>query len=227
MQNNPPSTPIPFQNIAKGASTIHYVDRLLFFLEKYLPDFPTHRILLATESENALTEALWQYLNYKRRFNPENTEYPFIFQTEASQKKPEQKGHAKRIDIGVHLYTENANMEIIYCMEAKKLPTDKENGNRAKEYVAGKGGAIERFKNEAHGLDGEGALLARNGIIAYVTEHDFQHWFVLINDWITEATWLPTEQLQMNYFNDIGKLTSLHPRSSGANLELTHFWVKL
>lgn len=227
MNTIPQRTDIPFENIKKGSSTTDYVDDLIAFLEKYLPNFPVETKANKSQNENDLSEELYKHLTRKARFNADNITYPFEFQPEKNQKKPKQKGHAKRIDIATRLNTLDINMEVIYCIEAKKLPTDKINGKREKEYVCGDGGAIERFKKEHHGMDDEGDLLARNGIVAYVTEHDFQHWYAQINTWISDTGCLSKELLKKQYFNKIGKLTSFHSRISGIDVEINHFWVAI
>ncbi len=168
---------IPFKNVSKGTSSTQAdVDRLELFLEKYLPFFTKEREIEKGESENVVTEKLYTFLQRKRKFNDEKIEYPFEFQTENIQKV--KKGHDKRIDIGTYLNTANIDMEFFYCIEAKILPTGK---GREKEYVNGKGGAIERFKREEHGKDNRGNLLKNNAIVAYIKQNDFPYWQNVIN----------------------------------------------
>lgn len=220
----PPAPPqIPYRNIGKGTSSTAYVDKLIAFLEGALPDFPKEKRVEKTQSENHLTEELFQFLSRQARRNDQ----PFVFQPESSEKKINQKGHTKRIDLGAYVETLDIDMEYIYGIEAKKLPTDKAGGAREKEYVIGKSGGIERFKKEDHGLDKKGNLLPRNGMIAYVGENDFSHWFAQINEWVSAEGWATSENLTADYFSEIGKLTSVHTRMSGESVELTHFWVKI
>ncbi len=174
MQDIPKPATIPFQNIPEGSSSSGHVEKLILFLERYLPDFTKERQVSGSQSENDLTEQLYLHLTRKAKFNSEKGEYYYDFQPEKSQKQKEQKGHPKRMDIAARLNTVDVNLEVIYCLEAKKLPTP--GSGREKEYVFGSGGAIERFKNEAHGLDDAGNLLESNGIIAYITEGSFGHW---------------------------------------------------
>ncbi|MCB0631321.1 MAG: hypothetical protein KDD15_16360 [Lewinella sp.] len=220
-----PHDQIPFRNIVGSASTHGYVDRLVIFLEKYLPSFPIERNVDARMNENDLTEQLYIHLTRKAKFNAEVIEYPFIFQPEKSQKRKQQKGHSKRVDIAGRLNTLDVNMDVIYCLEAKKLPTDKKRGKREKEYVSGNGGAIERFKAEAHGMDDAGNLLQRNGIVAYVTDENCTAWHQRINTWISELGWDKSERLELECEVPIGKLNSRHHRVSGQLFELDHFWV--
>ena len=225
MTVTPPHNHIPFRNISKGTSINGYVDALISFLENYLPSFPTERKVFMDMNENDITELLYKHLTRKAKFNAEGKEYPFVFQPEKSQKKKEEKGHPKRVDIAGRINTLDIDMEVIYCLEAKKLPTDKVGGKREKEYVLGNGGAIERFKNEAHGLDDAGNLLSRNGIVAYVTANDFNTWQSKINAWMNELKWHKSELPKLEYATAIGKLKSKHFRVSGEPFELNHFWV--
>lgn len=221
MENSPASKRIPYQNIPKGTSSTGYVDNLIAFLENVLPNFPREKRLGKDQSENDMTEELYKFLTRKARF----AKLPYEFQPEKSQKMP--KGHDKRIDIAARVLTRGIDMEVVYCLEAKKLPTDKPGGKREREYVSGEMGGIERFKNGAHGKDDYGNLLPRNGMVAYVIEYDFAHWHSQINAWIELSGWSANENLTLNYFSAIGKLTSNHLRTSGEGLELSHFWVKV
>lgn len=219
---------IPFRNIAKGTSTSGYVDILIAFLESYLPTLPFERAVNAGMNENDITEQLYKHLTRKAKFNSEEKEYPFVFQPEKPQKNKRQKGgHSKRVDIAGRLNTLDVDMEVIYCLEAKKLPTDKMGGSREKEYVSGSGGAIERFKNEAHGLNDAGDLLPRNGIIAYVTADNYHTWHKRINSWINGLHWDKSKCLELEYAVDIAKLKSKHFRISGQPFELNHFWLEI
>jgi len=225
MHDYPRPSNIPFQNVPEGASSTGYVEKLIWFLERYLPDFTKERAVNGSQSENDLTELLFRHLTRKAKFNSENIEYHYIFQPEKSQKQKKQKGHPKRMDMAARLNTVDINMEVIYCIEAKKLPTP--GSGREKEYVFGKGGAIERFKNEEHGLDDDGNLIKDNGIVAYITENNFDYWFHHINQWISDAGCQDSEKLTISYFSAIGKLGSSHHRVSGDALYLTHFWIPI
>lgn len=216
---------IPFKNIPKGSSSSGYVEKLILFLETHLSNFPKEKHIIATQSENDITSNLWIYLTQKSKFNLEGKEYPFDFHPEFPQRKPSQKGHSSRIDLAAFRNVRDQSMEVVYCLEAKKLPTP--GSTREKEYVLGNKGGIERFKNEAHGLDDKGGLLANNGILAYVTDQSFEYWLNLINSWISDAGWIDSEKLTKDYFHPIGKLNSTHSRNSGDVLYLNHFWVKI
>jgi hypothetical protein len=216
----PHSQHIPYQNIPNGISTSGYVDKLEDFLETHLSSFSY--VVSSKESERLITDKIYRNLQRQSRLN----DAPFDFQPETIQEAD--KGHDKSTDIGVNLNTYDIDMELIYCIEAKRLPTDKPNGVREKEYVFGKGGGIERFKTNQHGKNRKGELLGRNGMIGYVQQNDFNHWHLTINNWIENDTnWGSSEILKNKTSNSIGKFESVHARNSGENLYLTHFWIKL
>ena len=213
---------IPYNNIGSGSSTNGYVDKLINFLEEHYASFPKAYNVSINESEEDISDKLYRHLQRQSNLN----DAPFQFQPETPQKLPTAKGHKKRADFGVNLNTFDINMELIYCIEAKRLPTGKR--EREKEYVMGDGGGIQRFKKNLHGMNRKGDLLERNGMIGYVQENDFEHWHTQINQWITdEPTWSNTEMLQKVSFGTIAKLESTHERISKDNLKLTHFWINL
>ncbi len=235
MNELPYPNDIPFENIPEDTSSLGQVNKLIDFLVKYLPSFSKERNPYSSQNENDLTEELYKHLTRKRKINSEKIEYPFEFQPEKGQKKKNQKGHSRRTDIAVRINTIDFDMEVIYCIEAKKLPTDKIGGKREKEYLFGrvvKGkysekGGVERFKNEIHGLDDKGNLLDRNGIVAYVTESSFDFWLNQINKWIEESDWENEEFLKKNEFGLIGKLSSKHSRVTSGQVDINHFWINI
>lgn len=224
------SATIPFQNITNGASKQGLLNRLELFLEAYLPDFPSSLSIgnISIANEEDISESLYKYLQRKRKFNKEDIEYPFEFQPEVSQRNRRVKGRKRRIDIGVRINTLDINMDLVYCIEAKRLPTDKSGGDREKEYVLGNYGGINRFKKNNHGLNDEGAELHKNSIVGYVQKLNFDHWHVEINKWISTSTdWGPDELLNMIYCGKSAKLESTHLRDSGEKVDLIHFWLNM
>lgn len=219
---------IPYRNVPERASTDGYLAKLLAFLDLHLPNFPQARQVSAGQSENDLTQALFTYLARKVRFNHEGVEYPFVFQTESPQRPHGQRGHPKRADLAASLNTAAIDMTLIYCIEAKKLPTDRPGSKREMEYVVGKGGGIERFKNGSHGRDETGQLLPQSGMIAYITDAGFDYWHQQINAWINTCGWPATEHLlKQPLAKGMYKLSSNHPRMEGGPVRLTHFWLMI
>ena len=62
-------------------------------------------------------------------------------------------------------------------------------------------------------------------MIAYVKENDFEFWHHKVNQWIIDANWNDSEQLQKVYINAIARLRSSHKRSDNTEVILYHFWV--
>ena len=126
------------------------------------------------------------------------------------------------VDIGIY-----KGSNLIFTIEAKLLPKHKLNPRKEYEYVYGKGAGMQRFRENNHGLDNSDKLLVENGLIAFVKEDSFETWFLKINQWILDANWPETEQLQKDYFGQIAKLKSQHTRIDNSKLILHHFWVNV
>ena len=219
MEDNPKPNDIPFKNISGGSSSAGFVKKLILFLEEQLPIFSTQGRVSAENNEDFITDQLCQFLN---RIVMMKT-YSFYFHHQKYQ--VQKKGQKRSVDFAGILNTEDVDSEVIFCIEAKKLPTP--GSGREREYVLGNGGGIERFKIGAHGLDNAGNLVEHNGIIGYVTNYKFKHWLAQINQWISEAGWDDSEKLAASYFSTTAKLISSHSRTSGETVNLSHFWVNI
>jgi hypothetical protein len=132
-----------------------------------------------------------------------------------------QKG-SHSIDIGVY-----QGSNLIFTIETKVLPTPKKNQRKEHEYVYGKGAGIQRFRDGFHGVDNQDNPLSENGMIAYIKEKDFEHWFSKVNRWILDAGWNKSEQLQKVYFKSTARLFSEHPREKSSVISLYHFWFSI
>lgn len=224
---------IPFENVLENASTLGYIDKLLTFFELHLPDFTNDFTVDATVNENYITESLYKHLTKRKRFNKENIEYPFDFQPEKSQKQKNTKGHPKRVDVAANLLVADRELQVIFTIEAKKLPTDKVNGKREKEYVSHTNlkskpaGGIQRYKEELHGIDDQGDLLPKNGIIAYTSNISHNEWLEKINIWIEECSWGEEEKLVNKYYSKVSRFTSEHKTITNRKVSLEHFWIKI
>lgn len=215
---------IPYQNIPLGMSTKGQVDMVIHFLEKYLPGFPAwfSDKCFTNPNETKFTYELCKYLSTKKQKNSESLIYPFEFFPETPQKAN------RKTDLGVHINALDTETELIYCIEAKRLPTAKVNSEREKEYVIGNLGGINRFKLNLHGINDQDVLMPRNAIVGYVQNLTFLHWHTKINDWInTDTNWGEEELLHKVYFDVMAKLESDHLRINGDKVKLTHFWVFL
>lgn len=187
------------------------VESLIAYVEKQLPLFTKSgefvEILEIKKNENQHSAAFCAFMTNQCRSK-------FYFNRENAQKG------SSSIDIGVY-----KGGKLFFTIEAKILPTPKGSHRNEYEYVYGRGGGIQRFRNGSHGLDNSNNYLNQNGLIAYVKEFDFPYWVEKINQWIADAEWDEAEKLQGLYLKSIGRLKSEHPRSDDSKVFLDHFWV--
>ena len=170
----------------------------------------TKSILIKKKNENQYTTAFCVYMT--------NTcQAAFNFQGQNAQKG------SHSVDIAVY-----KGNNLVFTIEAKVLPTpkgSKSNPRHEYEYVYGKGGGISRFKEIKHGVDNEDKSFIENGMIAYVKESKFEHWLKKINQWILDASWNSSEQLQKITLKPTAQLISEHSRIDDTKVILHHFWV--
>ncbi|MEZ4886134.1 MAG: hypothetical protein R3E32_15470 [Chitinophagales bacterium] len=129
------------------------------------------------------------------------------------------------IDIGVY-----KGAVLIFVIEAKLLPTPKGTKQHPRfeyEYVYGKGSGIQRFKEGKHGVDNEDIPFSDCGVIAFVKENEFDFWHKKVNQWVLDAEWETSEQLQILKMDDIAAFLSAHLREDDSKVRLHHFWVKV
>ncbi len=198
-----------FQNLKPNT----LIDGLIKVVTESLQDFPSSNEFLGNtrtkQNEDQFTSMWVLYMN--NRFCPQ---FSFISQT--SQKA------SFTVDVGVY-----KGSTLFFTIEAKVLPTPKSTKRNEHEYVYGKGSAIERFKNEKHGIGHDGALFRKNGILAYVKSETYNYWLSKINGWITDAGWKKDELLIKQEIGDTAHLYSSHTTLNHNDLELHHFWVKV
>jgi len=202
-----------FSEIDEGSSN-QAIFKLIEYIEEKLPDFTNSRefadILEKKKNENQYSISLCVYMT-----NESKSTYCFI--TENPQKG------SYRIDIGVY-----QGSNLIFTIEAKVLPTPKGTKKKPRaeyEYVYEKGAGIQRFRDGFHGVDNQDNPLSENGMIAYIKEKNFEYWFSKVNQWVLDAHWDESEQLEKIYFKSIGKLFSKHPRPKTSDVKLYHFWI--
>lgn len=128
----------------------------------------------------------------------------------------------------------DAKITPLYDIEAKRLPTDKENGDRETEYVHGQSkkdsGGIERFKTGSHGYG-----LPKSAMLGYIEEDNFGYWHQKINEWIfnkassTPSEWNINEQL-IDLFIDTSQnysITRFVANRESDSIDLFHLWIKM
>lgn len=198
----------------KNLQSSHLVNDLISYLETELPNFTVSeefsRTPINKRNEDQYTYDLCSFLIARS-----NQSFSFIPQ--ARQKA------SHKVDIGVHF----RGGVLIFTIEAKVLPNPKRNKGKDHQYVHGSGAGIQRYKDENHGIDLEERLLSQNGMMGYVENNDFNHWFSTINQWITDASWPNEEKLEIVSFGKIARLKSNHLRKGGSQVILHHFWVNV
>lgn len=208
------------------------IQSVIEFIETYFAEFSTKMKGNTTSSEKSLTDKLCKFLNRKA------DSHPFFFHHE-NVENPD-SGRSPQIDLGTVSRSEQLIVgdrtygedESFFSIEAKRLPTP--GHKREKEYVIGHNkpcGGIERFKRGIHGNS-----LRYAAIIGYIQKHDAEHWFLQINNWITDLTrsnpseWIEDDKLVSK--NNIGaeprKFVSKNIRTAtNDHINLFHFWINL
>lgn len=205
------------------------------------PDFdiPTDKLLQWIEKSFVETTPVFLYtllpnLNetqYAQEFVAElertlrTIEIPLCVGREYSDIYTEGADKQRSVDFYFYPAEQGASRKSLFSVEAKRLPTPG-GQDRAKEYVLGAGGGIERFKREDHGKG-----LANCGMLAFVEKQDFPQWYSTINSWITDISisesWSVEECLTGLLGNTTwAKSTSTVKRKSD-DLTLFHFWVNV
>ena len=182
------------------------------FLGKYLPEFPENSVKNKDDDEWDLNEALFSFLDiYSRNFA-----FQFIPEYRYKNKSRPDFGikEVNSDETGIYIFDPKA--EHFFDIECKRLyhPT------RSKQYVSGKTGGIQRFKENKHGVD-----LPYSAMVGYVETEDFCFWQNKVNSWISDKE----EYLEMIDIQKIAKYKSTHKRinSQKQSIELIHFWLNI
>jgi hypothetical protein len=192
------------------------IHKLITSICDELPAFPVseefNKVLKKKKNENQHSTALCLFMT-----NSCKSKFCYI-------RENAQKG-SSTIDIGVY-----KGAVLIFVIEAKLLPTPKGTKKQPRyehEYVYEKGAGIKRFKDGLHGVDNEDNPFLDCGMIAFVKENDFDFWFNKVNQWILDAKWNASEQLQKISMAKAALLLSAHSRKDGTIIRLHHFWIDI
>ncbi len=183
---------------------------LLNFLTKYLPEFSENIKVHRNTDERIINQKLFRFFISKNplyTFVPENLD-----ETGENISKP---------DFGVYeeLAVYDDNQIRFFDIECKRLY----HTSKSKQYVSGKTGGIQRFKENKHGVD-----LPYSAMIGYVEIENFDFWQIKVNSWILEKFKDETEYLKQVTIDKIAKLKSTHTRDKEkTKIELTHFWLNI
>ena len=188
------------------------INSLINFLEINLIEFPSKINVTKNTKEPVLNQKLIRFLETKNsffKFMPENLD-----ETGKNKSKPDLGVYEKEYnETGIEVYVDDKIR--FFDIECKRL-----NNPKIKEYVHGKTGGIQRFKENKHGVD-----LPQSAMIAYIETNDFDFWHEKINSWIDDKK----EHLNVIKSNEISILESIHRRNNSENktIKLTHFMLKI
>lgn len=185
---------------------------VLLFLEKYLPNFQKKFKKSKDDDEWFFNEALFGFLdiysrNYAFQFIPE-----YLYK---SKSRPDFGiKEVKSNMTGGYFYDQKA--EHFFDIECKRLYDT----TQSKQYVSGKTGGIQRFRENKHGEN-----LPRSAMIGYVETEDFDFWHNKVNSWISDIE----EHLEKIAFEEIAKFKSTHKRinTQQGSIVLLHFWLNI
>lgn len=217
------------RTIAVGSArldSMKIILKVLDFLNKNIDGFP--RFLSNSkfdeENEKRINEMLASYLNNCTAdfFDIDTFRFSFIKDTsiESTNYNP---------DIGVMLGNKIASTtNSFFHIECKRLPARDKTVER--EYVQGKLGGIQRFKEGNHG----GGLMY-SAMIGYVQSNTLEHWYLNVNSWIDELitshnvlNWNADDKLSPDIDGRFQRFTSLHQRKNDPEpIKLFHYWVSV
>ena len=168
--------------LTHGVELDSSITSVVEFIEIHFGEFSEKAKGEISSSEKSLNDRLCKY------FNRNAGNYPFYFHHEnvedhttglSAQIDIAALSRSEQITIGDRSYNE---FNPFFSIEAKRLPTP--GHKREKEYVTGTdkpSGGIERFKSGIHGKS-----LKFAAIIGYIQEENANHWYLKINNWISE-----------------------------------------
>lgn len=198
------------------------IDKVIDFLDEKIDDFPAY-IKNSEEiriNEKAINSCLATYLNQIAVDSVTIESFRFYFdkdtQIEETNYEP---------DLGVMLANQTRREKVFFHIECKRLPArDKQH---EQEYVHGKLGGIQRFKNGNHGSD-----FLSSAMIGYVQEGTFEFWFTVINSWIDSlgeqdsSFWSTSDKLVPRFKMDFRRCISNHLRRNRTEcIQLYHYWI--
>lgn len=217
------------RTIAIGDKRLDYkiiVYKVIDFLDHNIDGFPQFLSNSGFDEENEkrINEMLATYLNncttdffyidiFRFSFNKDTT-------IKSSNYNP---------DIGVMLGNKIvSSTNSFFHIECKRLPARDEKAER--EYVQGKLGGIQRFKEGNHG-----GALKYSAMIGYVQSNTLEHWYLNINSWIDELitsenilNWNANDKLSPNIEGSFLRFSSLHQRINDPEpIKLFHYWISV
>lgn len=217
------------RTIAVGEMRLNYktiVYKVVDFLDHAIDNFPQYlsHSNFQGKNEKEINQMLATYLNNCTVdfFYIDTFRFSFIKDTsiESSNYNP---------DIGVMLGNKVASTtNSFFHIECKRLPARDKRVER--EYVEGKLGGIQRFKEGNHGKK-----LDYSAMIGYIQSESFEAWHERVNLWIEDLfnkeshlKWSETDKLVLIEGNKFQKYSSTHSRLGHNDpIQLFHYWCYL
>lgn len=141
------------------------------------------------------------------------------------QKELEHSKHSKREDIYFYLGDDDSTR--IFCLEAKRLP--KARTKAEDEYViaysttGSPAGAIQRYKEGIHGLEG----VRTYGVIAYIENRSISEWLVQVNEKISKEYKNDTLLILIGDKNEFRSTHFYSKEKIEEKFDMYHFWIDL
>jgi hypothetical protein len=196
--------------------TIKYIDDTIYNFPQWLKNSN----IPFSSKENTLNTKLAEFLSNleSKDLIINNLRFSFTNQPASSSQYTS--------DIGVCLMDKLSSSEYLFYLEGKRLPARDKKHER--EYVCGKLGGIQRFKENKHGKN-----LPSSAMVGYVQKETFNVWQDKINNWIDDliesedSLWNDSDKIVIfNNRND--KFSSKHNRIDGNEpIILYHYWIDL
>jgi hypothetical protein len=214
----------------------HSREAILDFVLEQLPVWRDRPDRPGRTNETALTSQLCAHLNSAARKSSGLDCLQFRVE-EADETEASRKIDLVAAPAGEALIVEGrsyVDFDSILPIECKRLPVPPSSGRDSREYVAtnsGIGGGIQRYKAGKHG-----AAHAQAGLIAYVQERDFDHWFSQIETWITDLHaakspgWSLADLLRKmstNPSQGTAVYNSVHSRVNSTDIHIRHMWIEI
>jgi hypothetical protein len=214
------------RTIAIGDKRLDYkkiIFKVIEFLDEHIEGFPQHlsNSFFDEENEKRINEMLSAYLNYCMSdfYIIDTFRFSFIKDTsiESSNYNP---------DIGVMLGNKMASTtNSFFHIECKRLPA---RAGHEREYVQGKLGGIQRFKEGNHGKG-----LNYSAMVGYIQSDSFEAWYEKVNSWIDELIqsenklhWQNGDKIMPRSIENYQKYTSSHTRLLHKEpIILYHYWI--
>lgn len=137
------------------------------------------------------------------------------------------KATPHEVDFGI---VPDEETDAFFVIEAKRLDNCLAKA-REKEYIIGKLGGIERFKNQKHG-----GKLTHVGMIGYMQTDNFDSWFAKINSWIEEEInlsnsieliWEEKDKLILDKKNQLFSTYISEHKCKSKEVSMYHIWINL